>query len=119
MLLAVVARINSVISDLLPSDAPLVSVKPVTASPSPASGPDMGVAISRNDIVPTITTPASIQSEPPSSSRPNRVIDEAAVNMKKSKKQQPEMDSVKDQNKKKKKKRKGGDELSSLFSSLS
>ncbi|KAI8717915.1 hypothetical protein NCS52_00868900 [Fusarium sp. LHS14.1] len=135
LLLSILARINRILSDLVPADQdtiPTASVptKPTTSgsilssnsqtsTPAETGSPDidMGVTISRNEVLPTRKTTTSQPEtkpdapviEPPSKERKLKSLT-------KDTKKSSSKDPVKDKSKKKKKK--GGDALSSLFGSL-
>ncbi|RSL72270.1 hypothetical protein CEP54_000911 [Fusarium duplospermum] len=135
LLLSILARINRILSHLVPADenptpATSASTKPTTISSTLSSNPqtstpattdspdiDMGVTISRNEVLPIrkMTTsqpeakPDSQLTELPSKERKLKSL---TKDIKKS----SSKDSTKD--KPKKKKKKGGDALSSLFGSL-
>ncbi|KAI8667411.1 hypothetical protein LRP88_00838 [Fusarium phalaenopsidis] len=137
LLLSVLARINRILSDLVPADQNAIptssasaSAKPTTtgtilssnsqtSTPAETDSPDidMGVTISRNEVLPirkTITSqpetkPDAYLTEPPSKERKLKSLT-------KDTKRSSSKDSAKD--KPKKKKKKGGDALSSLFGSL-
>ncbi|KAJ4322307.1 RNase MRP subunit [Fusarium piperis] len=135
LLLSILARINRILSDLVltdqnPPTTASASTKPTTTDPilssnSQASTPagtdgpdiDMGVTISRNEVLPIRksttsqldTKPDSHPTEPPSKERKLKSL---TKDIKKSSSKDPAKD------KPKKKKKKGGDALSSLFGSL-
>ncbi|WAO91016.1 Hypothetical protein NCS54_00846600 [Fusarium falciforme] len=135
LLLSILARINRILSDLVPADQNTIpeastSAKPTTTGPvlssnfqtlTPAETDspdiDMGVTISRNKVLPIRKTTTSQPetkldahlTEPPSKERKLKSL---TKDTKKSSSKDPAKD------KPKKKKKKGGDALSSLFGSL-
>ncbi|RTE70013.1 hypothetical protein BHE90_015593 [Fusarium euwallaceae] len=135
LLLSILARINRILSDLVPADENTIPATSASTKPTPTgsmlpsntqtSTPaetdsldiDMGVAISRNEVLPIRKTITS-QLEPKADSRlteppsKERKLKSLTKDIKKS----SSKDSAKD--KPKKKKKKGGDALSSLFGSL-
>ncbi|KAF4975783.1 hypothetical protein FZEAL_7476 [Fusarium zealandicum] len=131
LLLSVLARINRLLSDLVPADnnpahPPLAIVKPTpsgTSTPqlfdpteTSGSGMDMGVAVSRNELVPRqkSATPQLITKLAPNSHKPPP----KELKSKKLSKDAAENSSIDIKEKPKKKKKKAGDALSSLFGSL-
>ncbi|KAF7542501.1 hypothetical protein G7046_g10159 [Stylonectria norvegica] len=113
MLLAVLARISSLLSDLVPAEhvSVLEPAKPTPVGQSSSvlktSGPDMGVAVPR-----LVLTPFEDPSVPPPKSQLN-------LKERKLKARLGEQSSGEAPKERKRKKKKGGDELSSLFGSLS
>ncbi|KAF7544621.1 hypothetical protein G7Z17_g9796 [Cylindrodendrum hubeiense] len=123
MLLGILARINSLLSNLVPSDhaseststpATVVTLDPASSSARPDEHLDMGVAVSRDELA--IPKPPSRE--------PDRVVakEPSSKEGKAKKLAKSTADVVKDTpgniKEKKKKKKKGGDALSSLFGSL-
>lgn len=123
MLLAVLAHISTLVSNLSSSDTlstseptPIpIPIKSIIVSPAGVSGPDMGVAVSRNNITPTTATPPTNRITPTSRSRTSKSDDGLLHDVEKL-----DRDLSMDAHKvvKRKKKKRGGDELSSLFGSL-
>ncbi|KAH6893574.1 hypothetical protein B0T10DRAFT_482577 [Thelonectria olida] len=135
MLLAVLAHIRRLVSDLLPSDNPAPeadssvagSINPTTPTSRPKLKPssleiadpdqdvDMGVAVSRNDLA--LPKASSKQSDRLSTVETLPKDTKARKSAKRSSKDAAK-DTSKDHKEKKKKKKKAGDAFSSLFSSL-
>ncbi|KAI8666638.1 hypothetical protein NCS57_00889500 [Fusarium keratoplasticum] len=137
LLLSILARINRILSDLVPADQNTIPAASASASANPTttgsilssnsqtSTPaetvspdiDMGVTISRNEVLPIRKTttsqpetkPDAHLTDPPSKERKLKSL---TKDTKKSSSKDPAKD------KPKKKKKKGGDALSSLFGSL-
>ncbi|KPM36077.1 hypothetical protein AK830_g10490 [Neonectria ditissima] len=122
LLLAVLARINHLLSDLVPSDHNTKSVStpavPTSLTPGPNPAPssisrpdgdvDMGVAVSREELALPMTSSREVECPTVKGSGPEQ------PKIKKLAKATTK-EAAKD---KKKKKKKGGDALSSLFGSL-
>lgn len=124
MLLAALARINSLLSHLVPSDrtsdsatTPATAITPNTESSSarPGEEVDLGVAVSRDEVaIPKPSKQEPDRGAPKESSSKGAKAKKHVKNMR---------DVVEDtpgdqKEKKRKKKKKGDDALSSLFGSL-
>lgn len=118
MLLAVLARVHTALSDLVPSDVLIgpgqdfaAKAIPHQETPLPeASGSDMGVAVSRRELM-------SVSQDAP---EPHGKLPLGTPSLREDKpKKRKGKATIKDEKQKiKKKKKKAGDELSSLFGSL-
>lgn len=118
MLLAVLAQVHTLLSDLVPSDIVVTAgqtsdVKDSSgqeAAPLKTSGPDMGVAISRRELMSAAQDTSQQRGKPPPET--------PSLGEDKPKKRKEKVVEKDQKLKPKKKKKKAGDELSSLFGSL-